>query len=102
MKVSVQRVFHGGVIVPAKVRAAHSPRVEGVMRITEDRHEEMGRTTFKASLLDPKSGCMELLLPPLYDAQVIFVHQDTMRVRGTETAGKQHLAQCWDIKVQGV
>lgn len=103
---SMSAVFHAEVTCiyingrpsSKEVRTKSASRAVGVLRLNEDRHPDLGRTTLTANLLDPKDGCRTPLLKTLYDAQVVYWHANQVRIRGVEVGkDRVHHGQCWDL-----
>lgn len=98
MKVEVQMVNEKGRGLSAKERTS-MPKYRGVLRIHEDRSQELGRIMPTARLLSATDGAELPLVPALHDAAVLFLADGRMRVRGFEFIEGVQFGQTWDVKV---
>ena len=98
MKVEVQLVNENGRALPKRERAI-SPRYRGVLHVREARVQSMGRIVTTAELSSTTDANEPLLIPPLLDADVLFLRNDQMRIRGCELGQGVQYGQTWDVKV---
>ncbi len=98
MKVEVQMVNEKGSAVPTKQRAA-MPKFRGVMHLREARVQSLGRIVKTAELNSGTDKSSQALVPTLLDADVLFLHEQRMRIRGFELVEGVQYGQTWDVKV---
>ena len=95
MRVSVQPLFSQGLVLKKNMRQ----EFRGMLRIREERSNLLGRTVVLAEVISATDGPIELLLPPLADAQVKWLHDGTMRICGTENIEGAHCYQTWEARL---
>lgn len=98
MLVEVRPINVGGRPLPTSLRKKE-PASRGKLQIVEDRNHRLGRVVLCATLIHATDGLNTEMLPELMDAQVIWMNDESMRVRGVEDVGGTMYAQTWDIKV---
>ena len=98
MKVQVQLINERGRPLQSRTRA-RMPAYRGVLRVNEERNQELGRAVVTAQLLSDLEGTGGPLLPTLHDAAMLFVRDGQIRVRGFEMVEGAQYGQTWDIKV---
>src|SRR5450830_129431 len=97
MKVEVQLVNEKGCAIPAKQRAA-MPKYRGILHVRETRVHALGRILPTAELYSNTDKAKQDLVPMLYDADVLFLLNNQMRIRGFEMVNGVQYGQTWDIK----
>lgn len=75
------------------------PSYQGELRLHEARSQHLGRITPSAKLVSTVDGAESEVLPDLCDAAVVFMRNQTMRVRGFEMLEGVVYAQTWDVEV---
>jgi hypothetical protein len=98
MKVEVQLVNTKGVPIPAKERAS-MPKYRGVLHVREARVQSLGRIVATAELSSCADKSGQTLVPPLLDADVLFLLNTQMRIRGFEMVNGAQYGQTWDVRV---
>ena len=98
MKVEVQLVNEKGRGIPTKERASMQA-YRGELLMQESRCHELGRIVVTAELRSITDGDEAVLLPTLFDAGVLFMSKERMRVRGTEFVDGIQYGQTWDVRV---
>jgi hypothetical protein len=98
MQVDVRPINVGGRPLPASQRKKE-PASRGKLQMVENRNHRLGRVVLCATLIHATDGRDTDLLPELMDAQVIWLNDKSMRVRGVEDVGGTMYAQTWDITV---
>jgi hypothetical protein len=98
MKAAVQLINQRGSAIPARQRAA-MPVYKGVLHIREARVPALGRIVATAELYSSTESVKQPLIPMLMDADVLFLRDTQMRIRGFEYVDGIQYGQTWDIKV---
>lgn len=98
MLVEVRPIYRCGKPVPTAVRRKEAPH-RGKLCMQEDRMHVLGRVVLCARLANNTDPNEAEVLPELLDAQVIWVADSKMRVRGVEKVGEAFYAQTWDVEV---
>lgn len=98
MLVEVRPIYRRGKDVSKSVREKDAPH-RGKLSIAENRLHSAGRVVTCARLTNNTDPNEPDLLPELADAQVIWLMDDQLRVRGVEKVDGVLYAQTWDIKV---
>lgn len=98
MKVEVQLVNEKGRGIPTKERASMQT-YRGELQMHEARCHELGRIVVTAELRSGTDGDETVLVPTLFEAGVLFMSKERMRVRGTEFVGGIQYGQTWDVRV---
>jgi hypothetical protein len=98
MKVQVQLINERGRPLPSKARAK-MPTYRGILRVNEERVQELGRAVVIAELVSETEASANPLLPTLHDASMLYVKGSQIRVRGFEFVEGAQYGQTWDIKV---
>lgn len=98
MRVEVRPINECGRPLPTAQRRKQAGN-QGKLQIAENRLHAQGRVVLCATLTHATDGLGTLLLPELTDAQVIWVEDNRMRVRGIEQVEGTLYAQTWDITV---
>ena len=98
MQVEVRPINVGGRPLPTSQRKKE-PASRGKLRIFENRNHRLGRVVLCATLTHATDGLNTEMLPELMDAQVIWLDDKVMRVRGVEDVGGTMYAQTWEIMV---
>lgn len=70
-----------------------------MFQVIERRIEALGRDTLCANLTDAINGLSTPKLPGLVNAELIWLSDDKMRLRGIEEVAGVQYAQTWDVKV---
>lgn len=99
MKVEVQLVNEKGCPIPAKQRGAME-RYRGTLHVREARVASLGRIVATAELFSDADKSRQALIPTLLDADVLFLLNNQMRIRGFELVNGVQYGQTWDVKVQ--
>ena len=73
--------------------------VTGMLQVIERRLDALGRVTLCANLTDALNGLSTPKLPELANAELIWLSDDKMRLRGIEEVAGIQYAQTWDIRV---
>lgn len=98
MRVEARPLNEHGVPLSRR-RHQELPGSQGKLRILETRVHKLGRIAICAKLISVSDGLETELLPDLADAQVIWVEDGLMRIRGIEQVNGVQYAQTWNIKV---
>lgn len=98
MRAEIQTINLRGKPLPKGLRMSQGI-FTGTLRIRENRLHDFGRVVTCATLTNPKDGLNTAILPDLIDAEIIWLADDGMRIRGIERVGDVFFAQTWDIKV---
>ncbi len=98
MKAAVQLINQRGSAVPVRQRAA-MPVYRGVLHIREARVPALGRIVATAELYSSTEPVPQPLIPMLLDADVLFLKDSQMRIRGFEYVDGIQYGQTWDIRV---
>jgi len=98
MKVEIQLVNEKGCAIPTKQRAA-MPRFRGVLHVCEARVQSLGRIVTTAELCSGTDKSSQPLVPALLDADVMFLRDQQMRIRGVELVNGIQYGQTWDVRV---
>lgn len=98
MRVEVRPINVRGKPLPKADRDKFAPS-RGRLALSENRVHALGRVVTSATLKSLADGLENLLLPELYDAQVLWLIDTSMRIRGFEDVDGVQYAQTWDIKV---
>lgn len=82
-------------------RAAHLrlPASVGMLKVIEKRSGKLDRIVLCATLTSVSDGLDTELLPELGEAQVIWIDDGVMRIRGIEVLDGVQYAQTWVVKV---
>lgn len=82
-------------------RAQHQrlPASVGKLKVIEKRSSKLDRIVLCATLTSVSDGLETELLPELGEAQVIWVDDGVMRIRGIEVLEGVQYAQTWAVKV---
>lgn len=98
MKVKVKPLLKQGEML---LRADHlkGPAHVGDLTISEARDQRLSRSVIKARLVDLDQGNGADILAELFDARVLWVEGDTMRLSGIEYIGNAAYAQTWSVEV---
>lgn len=99
MKVEIQLVNEKGCAIPTRQRSA-MPKYRGVLHMREARVQSLGRIVATAELLSGTDKTKQLLIPALLDADVLFLQNNQMRIRGFELVNGVQYGQTWDVRVQ--
>lgn len=98
MKVEVRPINVKGKPLSKREREKFPAHV-GKLRVQENRLHKFGRALMSALLVNVIDDVESLVLPELFDAAVIWMNDQQIRIRGFEEIdGYQH-AQTWDIRV---
>lgn len=100
MRVEVRRLSVEGRPIP-KSHLQKEPVCRGILSIVENRIHLFGRVVRCARLTsasDPTSGD---LLPELIDADLLWLLDGVMRLRGNEEVNGAFFGQTWDIRMIG-
>jgi len=98
MRAEVHPINLQGKPLSKSLRESQAPYI-GALKISENRLHAFGRVVTCANLIDPKNGTDLPVLPELVDAQIIWLADKNMRLRGIEQVEGVLYAQTWDIKV---
>lgn len=98
MLVEVRPIFRCGKLVPKSVRLADAPH-RGKLSMQENRLHALGRAVLCARLGNHNDPNEIDVLPELVDAQVIWVMDRKLRVRGVEQVGDAFYGQTWEVEV---
>ena len=71
----------------------------GKLKLFENRIHTLGRTVRVAQVLSSTSDTEIELLPELLDADVVWMDDALVRIRGTEMVDGTAFAQTWDIRL---
>jgi len=99
MKVEIQQINELGRALFTSERKSKAPKHQGELLLQEERVDYLGRSALVAALQDTRGGLREPIVPRLLDAQVIWVNDDRLRIRGWELVEDVQYNQCWDVKV---
>lgn len=98
MRVEVRPMNRHGKVMKKAERDALAP-ARGKLKLFENRIHALGRTVRVAQILSSTSDTELELLPELLDADVIWMDDTVIRIRGTEMVDGTAFAQTWDIRV---
>lgn len=98
MRIEVRTLNHLGRPL-GKADRAKAPPCRGKLKVFENRLHDFGRAVLCAQLLSATDGLDSEMLPELFDIQLIWLEDATMRIRGTERVEGALYGQTWDIKV---
>lgn len=98
MRVEVRPINQSG-RPQGKAALQSSPPSRGKLKVAENRLHSFGRIVLCAKLVSSTDGLETELLPELLDAQLIWLDDKTIRLRGVEQIGGCLFGQTWDIKV---
>ena len=98
MNVEVKLINERGNALPSKMRKEREC-YRGTLRIRQDRVDAYGRFVTKAQLLRRGDITLTAMLPDLLDAEIIWVEDGAMRIRGTEMLEGIEFHQTWEAKV---
>jgi hypothetical protein len=99
MKAEVQTLYEMGRPIPAKDRKS-MPKYRGKLRLNEARSGLHGRVTPTAALVAETDTTEQSVLPELHDAQVLYVRDNAMRIRGFEVCNGLEYGQVWEVQVR--
>lgn len=99
MKVEVQLINERGRPLFTGERKTKAARHAGELQLTQEPRPDYGRAAMVARLQDTRGGLREPIVPALVDAQVLWVKDDQIRIRGTEVVDGAEFTQAWDVKV---
>lgn len=99
MKVEVQLINERGRPLFTGERKTKTPKHTGDLLLAQEHRPDYGRAALVAKLQDTRGGLRESIVPPLVDAQVLWVSGDQIRIRGTEVVDGTEFTQAWDVKV---
>lgn len=98
MRVSVNPIFEMGRPVPAAKRKA-PPESRGLLKFLERRIHALGRITKTANVVTMVDGMEQPVVPELVDAELIWVDDQKMRIRGLEVVEGVTYGQTWEVTV---
>jgi hypothetical protein len=98
VNVEVKLINEKGKPLPRDTRATREG-YRGTLRVRQDRINVYGRFVTKAQLLRKGDATGIALLPDLLDAEVIWVEDGALRIRGTEMLDGVQFNQTWEAKV---
>ena len=98
MRAEIRPINHRGKPLAKSLRMKQPPS-SGELRIFENRMHAFGRVVLCATLTSATDGIETEQLPELVDAQVIWLDDRQMRIRGVELVEGILFAQTWDIRV---
>jgi hypothetical protein len=99
MKVEVKCINERGRALFSSERKGLAPKHVGALVLQEERNGKLGRNTLVATLQDTRGGTRQPVLPGLFDAQVLWVRDGEIRIRGVEILDETEYSQCWEVKV---
>ena len=83
--------------MPTKTRKERQ-QYRGILRVRQERVDALGRYVTKAQLLHT-DGDFKQVLPELVDAQLLWVEDGEIRIRGTEVRDNVQFNQTWEGRV---
>lgn len=98
MRVEIRPINLRGKALKKAERDALAP-VCGKLKVFENRLHALGRTLLCARVLSVSDGLETDLLPELLDAQLLWLDDKAIRLRGVEQVDGTSYGQTWDIKV---
>lgn len=98
MRVEIRPINLRGKPMKKAERDAIAP-ARGKLRVFENRLHTLGRTVLCARVLSVSDGLESDLLPELLDAQLLWLDDKVIRLRGVEQVDGTSFGQTWDIKV---
>lgn len=98
MRVEVRPMNQRGKPLPRAEYKSQAPSL-GKLTLSENRLHAHGRAVISATLTSLADGLASPVLPELYDAQVLWLMNANMRIRGFEDLDGVQYAQTWDIEV---
>jgi hypothetical protein len=84
--------------IPKQERNGRRP-CRGTLKVLEDLLAEFGRVVRRARLVSVEDGLETDLLPEIMDAEMIWLDETAMRIRGIEKVGGEYYGQTWDIRL---
>lgn len=98
MRVEVRPLYvHGKPL--RKDERLREPPSRGKLSVVENRLDARGRVVTCATLTNERDGLDSALLPQLTDVQLIWISDESVRLRGLEQIDGALFGQTWDIKV---
>lgn len=97
MRVKVRPARRQGVALHRQLELAQPPAV-GELEVTEHRDPALGRAVTLARLLNDHDRGVEIL-PPLYDARLLWTRDQQMRFTGFERVDDVAYAQTWTVEL---
>ena len=97
MRVKVRLARRQGVALHRQLELAQPP-VVGELEVTEHRDPALGRAVTLARLVNDKDRGVEVL-PPLYDARLLWSHEQRMHPTGFERIDEAAYAQTLTVEV---
>lgn len=76
-----------------------APSHPGTLRLREDRMNLLSRAVMRAEVRSTVDGVEATVLPPLVDAQLIWLDGKELRLRGIEVVDDVQYAQTWIVEV---
>lgn len=98
MKVEVHIINYRGRPL-SRIERDKQPSVRGKLKLFENRLHAFNRSVRCAQVVSLTDGLDSSLLPELIDAELIWLDNDRMRLRGIEGVDGAYFAQTWDIRV---
>lgn len=96
MRAEVQPINEKGRFLRTKARHSMAKYI-GTLSVAEARDTHLQRTTRVARLISLIDGNITDVLPALHDAQVLYIKDNRMRMRGFEVIDELEYGQVWDI-----
>lgn len=97
MKVEIKLFNEQGRGLPTKNRK-DGEAYRGILRVRQERVDAFGRYVTKAQLLHT-DGTFNQVIPELLDAQLLWVEDGQIRIRGTELRDNVQFNQTWEARV---
>jgi len=98
MRVEVRPMSLQGKVLNKPEREALAP-ARGRLKLFENRIHALGRSVRVAQVLSITADAETALLPELLDAEVLFLDDDILRVRGIEMINGVAFGQTWHVTV---
>ena len=83
----------------AKAERSALPPARGNLKVSENKLHSFGRNVRSARIVTATDGLENDLLPELLDAELIWLDDTAIRLRGLEQVDGTLFGQTWDIKV---
>lgn len=97
MKVQIQLINERGRPLFTGERKHKAAKHTGELVLAQEHRPDYGRAALVAQLQDTRGGLREPIVPSLVDAQVLWVKDDQIRIRGTELVDGAEYAQAWAV-----
>lgn len=105
LRVKIRKVFENALSKPTAQRKAETPLI-GDLQLLQERCVPLGREVNVARLKNPTDSMAQEVTPPLFDAQVVWLVNNQIRIKGVEIVeaserpSQQHIYyQTWEGEI---